>query len=84
MLHTCTILILNPVSLARVSLTFLHGLGLTSKEALKALLCCVVSIVRGRFGPLLPSIDLVDGTISSQKYSPTLLKSKKKTDSLIF
>ena len=35
--------------------TFLHGLGLTSKDALNCLRCAAVKIVRGRFGPLLPS-----------------------------
>lgn len=36
---TCTILTLRPVSLARVSRTFLQGFGLSSKEALNARRC---------------------------------------------
>lgn len=52
---TCTILRLSPVSLARFSRTLRHGLGDTSKEALKARLCCVLSMVRGRLGPRRPS-----------------------------
>lgn len=55
MILTCTILTLRPVSLAKPSLTFLQGLGLISKEALKALLCWVVRMVLGRLGPFLPS-----------------------------
>lgn len=63
--HTWTIRRLNPVSLANVSLTLRQGFGDTSKDALKALLCCVFSIVRGRFGPRLPST--LDGKTSSGK-----------------
>lgn len=47
---------LNPVSLAKFSLTFLHGFGDTSNDALNALRCCVVNIVLGLLGPRLPSI----------------------------
>lgn len=54
-LFTCTILRLSPVSLARFSRTLRHGLGDTSKEALKARRCCVLSMVRGRLGPRRPS-----------------------------
>lgn len=42
---TCTILMLNPVSLAKPSRIFRHGFGEMSKEALKARLCWVVKIV---------------------------------------
>lgn len=55
---TCTIRMLNPVSRAKFSRTFRHGFGDSSKDALNARLCCVVKIVRGRFGPRLPSIRL--------------------------
>lgn len=52
---TCTMRRLSPVSLARFSRTLRHGLGDTSKDALKARRCCVLSMVRGRLGPRLPS-----------------------------
>ena len=38
-IRTCTMRIDNPVSFAKVSLTFLHGFGETSKDALNARLC---------------------------------------------
>jgi hypothetical protein len=41
-------------------LTFRHGFGLVSKDALKALLWAVVRIVRGLLGPLLPSCRGID------------------------
>lgn len=63
--RTCTILRLKPVSLARVSRTFRHGFGDTSKDALNARRCCVLSIVRGRFGPRRPST--FEGKTSSEK-----------------
>lgn len=58
---------LNPVSLARFSLTLRHGFGETSNDALKALRCCVFRMVRGRFGPRRPSTFVA--YISSEKYS---------------
>lgn len=53
---TWTIRMLNPVSFASPSLILRQGFGEISNEALKALRCWVVSIVRGLFGPRLPSI----------------------------
>lgn len=67
---TCTMRTLRPVSLARPSRTLRHGLGLTSKDALKARRCCVVRMVRGRLGPRRPSWLRADATSSSQGYSP--------------
>lgn len=64
-LLTCTILTLRPVSLPRVSRTFLQGFGLSSKEALNARRCWVVSIVLGRLGPRRPSWGRVEVAIRS-------------------
>lgn len=75
---TWTILTLRPVSLAKASLTFRQGFGLISKEALKARLCCVVRIVRGRFGPRRPSCVLAAGTRSSHEYSPITVKGSQQ------
>ena len=38
--------------------TFRHGFGLTSKDALNCRRCAAVKIVLGRFGPLRPSLCL--------------------------
>lgn len=55
----------------RERLTFLHGFGLVSKEALNALLWAVVRIVLGLLGPLLPSClgtdDVVVGVIGAEE-----------------
>ena len=53
--HTWTTRTESPVSLANASRTFLHGLGLTSNDALNCLLWAEVRIVRGRLGPRRPS-----------------------------
>uniref|UniRef100_A0A182J1N7 Uncharacterized protein n=1 Tax=Anopheles atroparvus TaxID=41427 RepID=A0A182J1N7_ANOAO len=53
---TCTIRMLSPVSFAKPSRIFRHGLGEMSNDALKARRCCVVRMVRGRFGPRRPSM----------------------------
>lgn len=68
MTFTCTIRMLNPVSRARPSRTFRQGFGVISNEALNALRCCVVNIVRGRLGPRRPSTR-VEYTSSQQKSS---------------
>lgn len=45
--------------------TFLHGFGLISNEALNCLLCVEVRIVLGLFGPRLPSLGLLFSSIKS-------------------
>lgn len=75
---TWTIRTLRPVSLARASLTFRQGFGLTSNEALKARRCCVVRMVRGLFGPRRPSCALAAGTRSSHEYSPATVKGNRQ------
>ena len=50
------------------ALTFLHGFGVISNDALKAFLWALVSIVRGLFGDLvsqLMSLDTGDGSLLS-------------------
>ena len=47
-------------------LTFLHGLGLTSNDALNFLLCAVLSMVLGRLGALLfPNMSTSSKELSS-------------------
>jgi hypothetical protein len=48
-----------------INITFLHGLGLISNEALNCLLCVEVKIVLGLFGPRLPSLGLLFSSIKS-------------------
>ena len=71
-------------------LTFLHGFGVISNDALKAFLCALVSIVRGLFGDLvsqLMSLETGDGSLLSEaeeeQGSRDMIKAISDTNKLV-